>query len=134
MADSQYPANAIQRRIYPTLPNAVVTKFDVDEGYRDRDQIENEAGLMSNIIGVDSSLNGDVEIVCTPNFGGFPQDLTTLVFNTTAASPNYSNFAANSVLTMLINGAVKPAGTAGKGIRYQFKVLKTAVLPTVGPG
>ena len=112
----------------------MVTKFDVGEGYRDRDQIENEAGLMSNVLGVDFNLSGDVEVVITPNYGNAPQDLQTLVFNTAAASPSYSNFANANVLTMLINGDVKYAGTAGKGVRYQFKVIKTAVLPTVGPG
>lgn len=134
MADSQYPVNAIQRKINPTLLNAVVTKFDADPGYRDRDQIENEAGLLSNILGVDYSLPVDCEIVAAPNFGNI-QDLTTLVFNTAAASPNFSgNFSNANVLTMLINGPIKLAGTAGKGIRYQMKLIKTAVLPTVGPG
>lgn len=134
MADSQYPVNAIQRKILPTLPNAVVTKFDADEGYTDRDKITNEAGLLSNILGVDFSLPVDAEIVITPNYGNIPQDLTTLTFNTAGASPNFSNFANANVLTMLIDGQVKFAGPAGKGLRYQLKLIKTAVLPTVGPG
>lgn len=133
MADSQYPVNGILRRVNPTAANFVVTKFEVSQGYRDRDEIENEVGLMSNILGVDQWLSGDVEVVCAPN-ASIPVDLTTIVFNTALAYPNYANFANANVLTMLVNSDVKPSGTAGKGNRYTFKVIKTAVLPTAGPG
>ena len=132
-ADYQYPANAISRRVLPTCTNFIVSKFDVTEGFRSRDEVEQEAGLMSNVIGTDVSLSGDVEIWVTPN-AALPQDLTTLVFNTAAAIPNYANFASANVLTMLINSEVKPLGASGKGLKYGFKVFKNSVLPTTGPG
>jgi adenine-specific DNA methylase len=131
--DYQYPANAISRRVLPTSVPFIVTKFDVNEGFRSEDEIDQEAGLLNNVIGTDVSLSGDIEIVVTPN-ANLPQSLTTLVFNTAAATPNYANFANANILTMLIRGEVKPMGSAGKGLKYGFKVFKNSVLPTTGPG
>lgn len=132
-SDYEYPANAITRRVLPTCPTFIVTKFDVNEGFRSKDEIEQEVGLMSNVLGIDVSLVGDVEIVVTPN-AALPQELTTLVFNTAAANPNYANFANANVLTMLVYGPVKPLGKTGAGLKYGFPVFKNIILPTAGPG
>lgn len=134
MSDLQYPANAISRRVLPTCVPFIVTKFDVNQGYRGgEDEIEQEAGLLSNILGTDLSLQGDIEIVVTPN-AALPQTLTTLVFNTAAATPNYANWANANVLTLLIRGPVKPLGKSGAGLKYGFNVFKNTLNPTAGPG
>lgn len=128
MSDPIYPANGVQRRVLPTLPNAIVSKFDMNQGGRSTEEIEQEAGELAVLLVVDNCLQGEVEVIAKPNFT-VPTQASNITFNVASASPNYPNFANANNLVMLVMDAPKYMGTAGKSVRYSFKVFANSLLP-----
>jgi hypothetical protein len=112
-----YPASGVQTKIFPTSPLGVVSKFDPVGKYREEEEIPNEDGTLTYVVGVDFMNEVDVEIVMYPN-QNVPAPLTNLNFNNGSANTSY-----------LIRGDVKIAGNAGKAKRIVFKCINNSSLP-----
>lgn len=118
MPESMYPANSVQRKIFPTCSGFIVTKWEPAKKFREEEEIEDESGILSNIVGVDDTDEVDVEMVVKPN-----TNVPTPLSNITFANGNSGNGI------YLIRGDVKIIGNAGRAKRIAFKAMKNANLP-----
>jgi len=117
-----YPNNGVQLKNFPTSTLGVVSKFDPSTKYKTEEEIENENGILTYIVGIDHMTEIDVELVMFPNMN-VPDTLTAIAFN-------YANSTLGSgVVNYLIRGDVKVNGTAGKAKRVSFKAIATTTLP-----
>ncbi len=107
MADQQLPANAVQRRILPSIAGFKVSKWDRKPGgYRAKDDVFDESGKRAKVIGIDSCETVDAELVVltgTP----FPKELDVLSIDTSAVL----NYTGPSVF--FVDGIPSELGTVG---------------------
>ena len=117
-----YPANALKTKIFPTCALGVVSKFDPATKFKEEEEIVNEDGILSYIIGVDSMSEVDVELVMYPN-QTVPTALTNIAFNFANSTLGTGN------ISYLIRGDIKITGKAGNAERIAFKMINNSVLP-----
>ena len=116
-----YPASGVQTKLFPTCPLGVVSKFDPATKYREEEEIPNEDGTLTYVVGVDSMTEVEVELVMYPN-QNVPAPLTNLAFN-------FANVNNGGNVSYLIRGDIKIAGAAGKSKKVQFKMITNSALP-----
>ena len=116
-----YPSNGVQTKLFPTCAIGVVSKFDPSSKFREEEEILNEDGTLTYIVGVDAMQEIDVELVMYAN-QNVPTALTNINFN-------YVNVNAGGNVSYLIRGDIKVSGNAGKAKRVAFKMITNSALP-----
>lgn len=123
-----YPSNGVQRVLNPTLANAIVTKFLYSQKYQKEIKIENESGILSNIVGVDLTYELEIEVVAKASFTA-PAPLTSLSFTAPSTGWVYPFAAAGASFNVLVMGDVKELGNPGEEQKFSFTGMINAVIP-----
>lgn len=120
-----YPAAGVGTKTFPTCTLGVVSKFDPSSKFREEEEILNEDGTLTYLVGVDQMNEVDVELVMFPN-ANVPTALTNIAFN--FANSSLAEFG-NANTSFLIRGEIKVAGNPGKAKRVSFKMMNNSALP-----
>lgn len=57
-----YPNNGVQVKVFPTSVLGVVSKFEPATKYKEEEEIVNEDGILTYVIGVDNMTEIDLEL------------------------------------------------------------------------
>ena len=118
MADAMYPANGVARKILPNCSGFIVTKFDPVNKYREEEEVTNESGILSNILGIDLMDDVEADLIPKPNTS-VPNIFDVLNFSGgTIGNGSY-----------LVRGDVSIIGTAGGSKKISLRLMKNAEIP-----
>lgn len=130
---NQYPASVVQRNDLPTCSGYIVTKFQPTTKYRSsEEEIEDESGILGNIVGTDDSATVEIELIPTTSLSSIVSLQTVLPFVGLSSFPELTRFATGTAdqINLLVRGDVKPMGKVGGAKRIGITGFVNSVIPT----